>query len=667
MRRKLGVCIAICTLITESMFVYVANADEKVNFFNDSVCHSEDIIENVESNTGIKCENEYILSDKENRIVDEAKKSQSGRDAAEKVNSLNGRAFENAVDEILNEYYNEDGTKDSKLNDFVKNIDSEAIEQINNYNEAFKERENEERLDYVTNNILVEFDGALSDENIENIIDIYAAGGDIITGKYDIDDNLPEEKKEKLKQFYEKLDTKIVSVNMKKNQTTDEAIELFKSMKCVKSTEKNNKQESCGDSITNDTDVDKQWYLRRICAPKAWDTLKKAKKCQKVKIAVIDTGADINHNDLKGRFDTKSSIEILNGKKTLFSNLEKTYSGNHGTRVTSIIGAKTNNNIGIAGVCGQNYSNGYLVELLEIKAGETDSWKPESGRFNIQDEIDSLEYAMSKGVDVVNISISGTVYSSSYQRQINNCRNSGIMVVAAAGNKGVSTATYPSDYEHVTSVIALNKSNDRWTSEKNGSSNYGSTKDISAPGTDIYACVPGNGYNATKEYASGTSFAAPMVSATAAMIKSVAPNLTPSDIETIIKSTAKDVGAEGKDDYTSYGLLDSGLALQRAIYRSYYDKKPTIESINSTEKTKVNITWNSVANEEDMLIYRASEKDGTYKRIGVVGEDKSGKYTFTDTGLISGKLYYYKIRCRSTYGDTYKYGVYSNIISAKAS
>lgn len=48
-------------------------------------------------------------------------------------------------------------------------------------------------------------------------------------------------------------------------------------------------------------------------------------------------------------------------------------------------------------------------------------------------------------------------------------------------------------------------------------------------------------------------------------------------------------------------------------------------------------------------------------------EDKSGKYTFTDTGLISGKVYYYKIRCRSTYGDTYKYGVYSNIISAKAS
>lgn len=51
MRRKLGVCITICTLITGSMFVYVANADEKVNFFNDSVCHSEDIIENVESNT----------------------------------------------------------------------------------------------------------------------------------------------------------------------------------------------------------------------------------------------------------------------------------------------------------------------------------------------------------------------------------------------------------------------------------------------------------------------------------------------------------------------------------------------------------------------------------------------------------------------------------------
>ena len=666
MKKKLVACTVLCALMTSTVGVYGADSNCATNVNSDSLGNYGEVIsvraDDVEKNTGVKKTKEYKLSKSEKKVLEEAKKSNNGKEAAEKINKLHGKAFEEAVDEILDEYYEVDGTSDSKLDDFVENISDEASEQLSDYEAAAAERSKEAELDYVTKNVIVEFVGTLSDESIMEILNDYADGGEIITGKYEIDENLPDEKKEQLKQYYENLDTKIVSVNLKKNQTTEEAMELFESMNCVKNSEKNDKQETCSGEISNDTYVDKQWYLNRIGVSNAWNVLKNANKCQKVKIAVIDTGADINHNDLRGRFDTTRSIEILDGKKTLFSNLDKTYSGNHGTRVTSIIGAKTNNNRGIAGVCGQDYSNGYSCEILEIKAGKTNEWELEKGYFNIKDEIDSLEYAISKGVDVINMSIAGTTYNSSYQQQVNNCRSNGILVVAAAGNRGVSTSTYPADYDHVTSVIALDKSNNRWES-----SNYGSTKDISAPGVGIYACIPGNEYDGQEQYSKGTSFAAPMVTATAAMIKSIAPKLTPAEIETIIKSTAKDVGAEGKDNYTSYGLLDTSLAVQRAIYRSYYDIKPVITSISSPEKSCVNVSWNSVANEEEMLIYRSTEKDGTYTRVGKVTENASGKYTFTDTGLTSGKVYYYKIRCRSAYGDTYQYGTYSNIISAKVS
>lgn len=114
-------------------------------------------------------------------------------------------------------------------------------------------------------------------------------------------------------------------------------------------------------------------------------------------------------------------------------------------------------------------------------------------------------------------------------------------------------------------------------------------------------------------------------------------------------------------------MLNAGLAVQRAIYRSYYDEKPVIQEINYPSSGKIVIKWSSVYNEEDMLIYRSTSKDGTYTRVGKVEISKPGVRSFTDSGLESGTVYYYKIRCRSAYGDSYKYGIYSNKVSAKAS
>lgn len=312
-------------------------------------------------------------------------------------------------------------------------------------------------------------------------------------------------------------------------------------------------------------------------------------------------------------------------------------------------------------VCGaSNSENGYKCKIMGIKAGKIINPGETSVKFTLENELKAMDYAISHGADIINMSLNGDTYNQAFQDIINTARNRGIMVIGSAGNRdpGTNRPSYPSDYAHVTSVIGVKKNNN-----KVEGSNYGNNKDISAPGSDIKACIVKNDY----EESTGTSYAAPMVAATAAMMKSVNKNLTPAEMETIIKSTATDIGAAGYDEYTANGLLNAGLAVQRAIYRSYYDVKPVIQEINYPSSGKIVIKWSSVYNEEDMLIYRSTSKDGTYTRVGKVEISKPGVRSFTDSGLESGTVYYYKIRCRSAYGDSYKYGIYSNKVSAKAS
>lgn len=604
---------------------------------------------------------QYKYKADEKQIVDTALDQTDGKKAAEQINNLEGEAFYEGVSDILEEYYDKEGNADKKLAAFESGINKEADSILKDYAEAAEERSRASELDYMPYSIIVEFDSSTDDDTIYKIINTVSDGGQIITGMYGIDAELPEDKKEQIKDAYEEMNTKIVSVKVGKNQTTEECIREYDAMDIVKSVSRNDIQEASGSGLTNDTDSPKQWYLDKINVSDAWNAISKANKCAEVKVAVIDTGVDLNHNDIRGNYDDANCVDVTGDKPVKLSDVDKPYINNHGTMVASIIAAKTNNNRGIAGVCGvSNTDNGYKCKIMGIKAAIIRNQGETEGVFILENELKAMDYAISHGADIINMSLNGYTYHQAFQNIINIARNRGIMVVGAAGNDNTDTPSYPSDYAHVTSVIGVYSNNN-----KVDGSNYGNNKDISAPGFKIWACDTKNGYGA--DIKGGTSYAAPMVAAAAAMIKSVNTNLTPAEIETIIKSTATDIGQKGYDEYTAHGLLNAGLAVQRAIYRSYYDVKPVIQEVSSPSSGKVKIKWSSVYNEEDMLIYRSTSKDGTYSRVGKVEISKPGVKSFTDSGLESGTVYYYKIRCRSAYGDSFNYGIYSNKVSAKAS
>lgn len=312
---------------------------------------------------------QYEYNTNEKQIVDKALKQTDGKKAAEQINSLEGEAFKEGVSDILDEYYDEEGNADKKFTEFVLGIDKEAGSILEDYAEAAEERSKASELDYMPYSIIVEFDSSTDDDTIYEIVNNISDGGQIITGMYGIDATLPVDKKEQIEDAYNEMNTKIVSVKVGKNQTTEECMKKYEAIDIVKSVSRNDIQEASGGGLTNDTYSPNQWYLSKINVSDAWNAVSKANKCTEVKVAVIDSGVDLNHNDIRGNYDEANCVDVTGDKPVKLSDVEKPYLSDHGTMVASIIAAKTNNNRGIAGGLLNlkiTYTYSLLIHCLQI-------------------------------------------------------------------------------------------------------------------------------------------------------------------------------------------------------------------------------------------------------------------------------------------------------------
>lgn len=119
---------------------------------------------------------------------------------------------------------------------------------------------------------------------------------------------------------------------------------------------KNYKADSTTSVNTNDEYLCNQWYLDRINTSDAWDAVDKLSTSYEIWVAVIDSGVDINHEDLKDRILTDSSVDITGKKPVMLTDMEVPYVSGHGTAVSGILAANANNGIGIAGVTGMTPS-----------------------------------------------------------------------------------------------------------------------------------------------------------------------------------------------------------------------------------------------------------------------------------------------------------------------
>ena len=304
-------------------------------------------------------------------------------------------------------------------------------------------------------------------------------------------------------------------------------------------------------ATVNDPLVSREWYLDAIDAPSAWDIV----KCSgTVTVAVLDTGVDYDHPDIVANLNTEYAYSTL----TLSSGGEAVEDGHgHGTNVCGVIAATANNGVGYAGVS-------YNAQVLPIKCLD------DSGNGSTASVLAAINYATQlkkngyvSSLRVINMSLGNDEGEGEgyFDAAINKAYNAGILVVAAAGNEATSTPCYPASCDHVISVSALKSSSSGPGIFDSSYSNYGSTVDLSAPGTAVFSIYKDGKTNVSM---SGTSQATPMVSAVAALVYACNMDATPDYVESMLESTATDLGSTGRDDYYGYGAINAAAAVQAA-------------------------------------------------------------------------------------------------------
>lgn len=275
-----------------------------------------------------------------------------------------------------------------------------------------------------------------------------------------------------------------------------------------------------------------------VDAPEAWDI---STGSRSVVVAVIDTGIDQTHPDLVGNLwtnpdeiaangiddDGNGYVDDVHGWDWVNADNHPNDDNGHGSHCAGIIGALGNNGSGAAGVCWQ-------VSLLGLK------FLNASGSGFESDGAEAIAYATHMGVSVTSNSYTGPVFSQAMKEVIDAADAAGILFVAAAGNNASNidaSPEYPAAYDsaNILSVTASTR-----TDELAGFSNFGATNvDLAAPGHEIYSTLHNGAYG----YKSGTSMAAPHVAGAIALLKSLHPALTATEIRELIVSTVNPLPA----------------------------------------------------------------------------------------------------------------------------
>lgn len=246
------------------------------------------------------------------------------------------------------------------------------------------------------------------------------------------------------------------------------------------------------------------------------------------KVCIIDTGYNLGHPDLP---DTNNGV-TGQGNNAAVGNWYNDGNG-HGTHVAGTIAAYDNTQ-GVIGV--YPGVNMHIVKIFD----DNGNWTYAS------DIIQAINQCQTAGANVVNMSLGGGGSSSAEQSAMQGFVDDGMLLVAAAGNDGNSTKSYPASYPAVMSVAAVD-SNENHANY----SQYNDAVEIAAPGSSVYSTYPTNSYATLN----GTSMATPHVAGGAALVWSFFPQCTNEQIRGALNATAKDKGAAGRDNFYGNGLM----------------------------------------------------------------------------------------------------------------
>jgi len=289
-------------------------------------------------------------------------------------------------------------------------------------------------------------------------------------------------------------------------------------------------------SAYNDPYASEQWGPKRMGVEAAH----RASSGKSVKVAVLDSGVDFRHPDLKGRVEEK--VSFVDGG---------TYERDpHGTAMTGAIAAQANNRIGIYGVAPD--VSVFSARVCKPKA-------PHAPEVCVTDGVSrGLDFAITKGAAIASMSLGGP-FDPLVKQLVDRAVSANIVVVAAAGNSGPSAPPrYPAALENVIAVSAID-SKDRLYEN----ANRGAYVKLAAPGVNVFTTMPDNKYASS----TGTSIATAQVSGVVALLLASRPGLKPAEVEEILTSTARDLGPPGRDDMFGWGAVDACRALAKATDR----------------------------------------------------------------------------------------------------
>jgi len=312
-------------------------------------------------------------------------------------------------------------------------------------------------------------------------------------------------------------------------------------------------------------------------------------------IAVIDTGVDYNHNDLKGNVWTNTAelngkagvdddgngfVDDIHGYNFVGNNGDPLDDHGHGSHCSGTIAGKGNDGAGIVGVA-------WNAKIMGVKFLGAD------GGGTLEGAVQAIKYATKMGVKIMSNSWGGGGYSEILKDAIKEAGDHGIVFTAAAGNSSGNNdedPAYPASYNlpNVISVAAVDN-----RGELANFSCFGrKTVHVAAPGVNIFSSIPG-GYDSW----SGTSMATPHVTGVAALLLSHEPNLTPEEVRTRLIRTSKPMAAlKGKS--ASNGLVNAYLALMNEQAppdpndpENWTQFQPLSISTDHNYKDNSNLTW----------------------------------------------------------------------------
>ena len=275
--------------------------------------------------------------------------------------------------------------------------------------------------------------------------------------------------------------------------------------------------------ITNDPAIKKKWGLNHIDAYRAWAL---SKGNRHIVVAVIDTGIDLHHEDLKENLwvnpgetgwdalgrnkrtnkiddDQNGYVDDVHGWNFVQKNHQLMDNHGHGTHIAGIIGAVGNNGKGVSGVAPR-------VQLMTLKYYDNNVVTD-----YLRNTVDAIHYAVKMKADIINYSGGGLSFSQAEREAIHKAKEQGILFVAAAGNEASNADEahyYPASYNlpNIVSVTAIDDKGNMVSSSNWGINNV----DVAAPGRAILSTLPSNAYG----YMTGTSQATAYVSGAAALI-----------------------------------------------------------------------------------------------------------------------------------------------------